>query len=100
MSRRPTRRVEVWMKVKDDGAPLKRARQRRRLTQRELAFLARPCSQTTIYLLENGKMPTLSDELALRICRRLDIDLEDAFIERSRTVLPQLTSVSETCVLR
>jgi DNA-binding XRE family transcriptional regulator len=81
------------MQVKDGGAPLKRARQRRGLTQRELAFLARPCSQTTIYLLENGKMPTLSDELALRLCRRLDIDLEDAFIERSSVVGSPMTSV-------
>ena len=96
MARRPTRRVEVWMRVKDDGAPIKRARKRRRLTQRELAFLARPCSQTAIYLLENGKMPTLSDELAQRIADRLDVDLEDLFEARSSSRMHEVASVSVT----
>lgn len=92
--RRP--RVEVWMKTKDEGAPLARARKRARLTQRELAFLAR-CSQTTIYLLENGKLPTVSDDLALRIVDRLPVDLEDVFEERSaisRTTMTTLQSVA------
>lgn len=92
MARKPKRRTEVWMRVKDEGAPIKRARARRRLTQRELAFLARPCSQTTIYLLEKGKMPTLSDELALRIASRLDVDVEDLFEERSSSRMARVTS--------
>jgi putative transcriptional regulator len=81
-------RVEVWMKTKDAGQPLARARKRARLTQRELAFLAR-CSQTTVYLLETGRMLTCSDDLALRLIDRLPIDLEDAFEPRaaSRTSL-------------
>lgn len=74
------------MRTKDDGQPLARARKRARLTQRELAFLAR-CSQTTIYLLETGRMPTCSDDLALRIVGRLPIDLEDAFTERASVSL-------------
>ena len=79
--RRP-RRTEVWMRTKDDGRPLARARKRAGLTQRELAFLAR-CSQTTIYLLETGRMPTCSEDLAGRIVARLPLDLEDAFEERA-----------------
>jgi putative transcriptional regulator len=79
------------MRVKDSGAPLRRARMRRGLTQRELAFLARPCSQTTVYLLENGKMPTLSDELACRLAKRLAVDVEDLFEPRTATRLPDLT---------
>jgi DNA-binding XRE family transcriptional regulator len=82
------------MRVKDGGAPIKRARARRRLTQRELAFLARPCSQTTVYLLEKGKMPTLSDELAQRIANRLDVDVEDLFEPRSSSRMPAVSSGS------
>jgi putative transcriptional regulator len=88
---RKPRRVEVWMKTKDSGQPLARARKRARLTQRELAFLAR-CSQTTIYLLETGRMETCSDDLALRVVDRLPIDMEDAFEERSSSALSSLTT--------
>lgn len=72
------------MRRKDPQA-LRRARKRARLTQRELAFLAR-CSQATIYLLEKAGpdgMDTCSDDLALRICDRLHVDVEDLFEERS-----------------
>jgi putative transcriptional regulator len=79
------------MKTKDAGQPLARARKRARLTQRELAFLAR-CSQTTIYLLETGRMPTCSDDLALRIVDRLPIDLEDAFEPRDSFRTPPVAS--------
>lgn len=86
---RKPRRVEVWMKTKDGGQPIARARKRARLTQRELAFLAR-CSQTTIYLLETGRMSTCSDDLALRVVDRLPIDLEDAFEERASARTPSV----------
>lgn len=79
------------MRVKDGGQPLARARKRARLTQRELAFLAR-CSQTTIYLLENGRMDTCSDDLALRIVDRLPVDLEDAFEARALVSVPSVTT--------
>ena len=69
------------MKVKD-GALLRDRRLRMGLSQRELAYLCRPCSQTTIYLLETGRMPTLSTELAVRIAKRLDVQLEALFDER------------------
>lgn len=81
------------MRVKDGGQPLARARKRARLTQRELAFLAR-CSQTTIYLLENGRMDTCSDDLALRIVDRLPVDLEDAFEERALVTMPVVATDS------
>jgi transcriptional regulator with XRE-family HTH domain len=69
------------MKVRD-GALLRDRRQRMGLSQRELAYLCRPCSQTTIYLLETGRMLTLSTELAVRIAKRLDVGLESLFDER------------------
>lgn len=80
------------MHVKDGGAPVRRARARRGLTQRELAFLARPCSQTAVYLIEKGKMPTCSDELALRIAKRLDVDVEDLFEPRSAVHLSRVAT--------
>jgi transcriptional regulator with XRE-family HTH domain len=78
------------MRAKDGGAPVKRARARKRFTQRELAYLSR-CSQTAIYLLENGKLPTLSDELAQRIADRLDVDVEDLFEARSSSRMAEVS---------
>jgi DNA-binding XRE family transcriptional regulator len=66
------------MRVKD-GAALRQRRERRGLTQRELAFLARPCSQTTIYLLEKEKITAVNAQLALRIARRLEVAVEELF---------------------
>lgn len=68
------------MKVKDPDQ-LKRWRNRRRLNQRDLAYLSK-CSQTTIYLLETGRMTTLSSELARRIADRLDVPWEDLFEDK------------------
>lgn len=82
------------MKVKEPSA-LKRARAKAKLTQRELAFLAR-CSHTTIYLLEKGEMVTLSDDLAGRIANRLHRDLEDLFTERQASSLPIVSSGQST----
>jgi transcriptional regulator with XRE-family HTH domain len=73
------------MKVKD-GAVLRHRRQRMGLSQRELAYLCRPCSQTTIYLLETGRMQTLSTELAVRIAKRLDVGIETLFDDRQAAV--------------
>ena len=72
------------MRVRE-GTALRRRRERLGLTQRELAFLARPCSQTTIYLLETRKMTTLTEELAMRIARRLDVPVEVLFEDRPPT---------------
>ncbi|KQX64555.1 helix-turn-helix transcriptional regulator [Angustibacter sp. Root456] len=69
------------MKVRD-AATIRRVRELRGLSQRELAYLCRPCSQTTIYLLESGRMRSLSPQLAVRIAKRLDADVLDLFVER------------------
>lgn len=69
------------MKVRD-AATIRRVRELRGLSQRELAFLCRPCSQTTIYLLETGRMRSLSPQLAVRIAKRLDAEVLDLFVER------------------
>lgn len=66
------------MRVRE-GAAIRRRRLQQGLSQRELAFLARPCSQTTIYLLENQHMTTLTDQLAQRIARRLDVPVNLLF---------------------
>ena len=75
------------MRVRE-AAALRRRRERLGLTQRELAFLARPCSQTTIHLLETHKMTTLTEELAMRIARRLDLPLEALFEDRGPRPTP------------
>lgn len=77
------------MKVKDPAAVL-RWRKRRHLSQRQLAYLCH-CSQTTIYLVETGKMPTLSEELALRIAFRLDVDWEELFELREVLLMPAVS---------
>lgn len=70
------------MKVRD-AAAIRERRQLQGLSQRELAYLCRPCSQTTIYLLETGRMRTLSPQLAVRVAKRLDADVHELFAERA-----------------
>lgn len=65
------------MRVKDP-AQLRRWRKQRHFSQRDLAFLVRR-SQSTIYLLETGGMPTCTEDLALAIAARLDVPWEDLF---------------------
>jgi DNA-binding XRE family transcriptional regulator len=74
----------VWMRRKEDGAVLRRKRQKQQLSQGELAFLV-GCSHTTIYLLEKAGprgMQTCSEQLAIEIARRLHVDPEDLWEER------------------
>jgi DNA-binding XRE family transcriptional regulator len=66
------------MKVRE-GSALRRRRLERGLSQRDLAFLARPCSQTTIYLLETQRLRRVNDLLAVRIARRLDVPVGALF---------------------
>lgn len=68
------------MQVRDPEA-LRRWRQRRGLSQRDLAYLCR-CTQATISLLERGAMTGLSDELALNLSARLQVPWEDLFAAR------------------
>ncbi|MGL5858050.1 MAG: helix-turn-helix transcriptional regulator [Angustibacter sp.] len=66
------------MKVRA-GAAIKRRRLEQGLSQRDLAFLARPCSQTTIYLLETQRLRNVNDGLAVRIARRLGVPVSSLF---------------------
>lgn len=82
------------MQRKDDGRPIKRARQAARLSQGELAWLLRK-SHTTIYLLERPGplgMQTCSEELAIALAHRLSRDVEDLFdAKRSPRVADKTT---------
>ncbi|AOD23841.1 MULTISPECIES: helix-turn-helix transcriptional regulator [unclassified Rhodococcus (in: high G+C Gram-positive bacteria)] len=66
------------MQVKDLER-LKRERQRRGLAQWELAALV-GCTQQTISLLETGKMANLSEELAMKIAKKLDASWDYLFV--------------------
>ena len=98
---RPNRRTlsivrkETWMKVKDPAA-LRRKRLNRKYSQRDLAFLVKR-SQSAIYLLETGGMKTLSEDLALLLAARLDVDWEDYFTLEEHEVMPVVSNcVRET----
>ena len=54
------------------------ARRKRGYTQADLAALV-GCTQQYISMLEGGVDTDCSERLALAICKRLDIELEDAF---------------------
>lgn len=78
-----SRRSDVWMKVKDPEA-IRRWRKRAGFTQTDLAGLCR-CSQTTIHLLETGKLMAVTEDLALVVARRLNVPWEDLFEARENT---------------
>lgn len=77
------------MKVKDP-AGLRRKRMNRKYSQRDLAYLVRR-SQNTIHLIETGGMKTLSEDLALLIAARLEVDWEDYFILEEHEIMPTIT---------
>lgn len=72
--------VGVWMKITN---PQRIAARRRKLgyTQADLANLV-GCTQQYISLMENGQDTDCSERIALKICKRLDLDMEVAFEER------------------
>lgn len=81
MARIPqTPKNEVWMYVKD-GSRLRRRRRDKRLSQVQLASLAR-CTQQYVSLIERGLDRDISERIAERICTYLDVNLEDYFEER------------------
>ena len=82
-SKRNRSRMEVWMFVKDGGR-IRRRRKDRGLSQVQLAALC-GCSQQYISLVEQGDDSDVSEKIAEKICRWLEVDLEDYFDER-RTV--------------
>ena len=82
------------MRVKDPEA-LRRKRKNRRYSQADLAHLVRR-EQQTMSLLETGRMKTLSEDLALLIAARLDVDWEDFFELEEHEVMPSVTNRSHT----
>lgn len=78
------------MRVKDP-AKIRRWRKQRHYTQRELAFLVRR-SQTAIYALETGRLPTVSEDFALAVAARLDVPWEDLFEAHESPALPTVTN--------
>lgn len=90
---RPAVRIHqrgAWMRLRDPKK-LRSWRVHRNLTQRELAFLCK-CSQNSIHLLESGRMTSVSEDLAMTICRRLDIPWEDVFEARESSGMRRVTS--------
>ncbi len=75
--RPPRRRREYWMRVKNPDT-IRRRRKRYNLSQADLAHLVRR-SQQSISLIERGEMRTISEDFALAIAARLDVDWEDLF---------------------
>lgn len=67
------------MRPKDGGAALRRRRIRKQFTQRELGLLV-GCSHAMIGLLERDGS-TVGDDLATKIAKRLECDVEDLFTE-------------------
>ncbi|WP_081998449.1 helix-turn-helix transcriptional regulator [Sinomonas humi] len=65
------------MKVKDP-AMLRRWRRQENLSQKQLGFLVNR-SQTTIHLLETGRMAKLSEELAIALAVRLKQPWDELF---------------------
>lgn len=69
---------EVWMQVRDPGL-IRRWRKQKRYSQRELAFLVRR-SQATIWQIEDGRLRSISEDLALAIAVRLEVPWEELFV--------------------
>lgn len=64
-----------------DPGKLQRRRKSKGLTQGQLAIFAR-CTQQYVSLLESGRDRDCSEDIALRMAKALDIDLEDYFEAR------------------
>lgn len=95
--KRPTRRlpIEAWMLIKDPD-DLKKARRKRGYTQVELAGLCR-VTQQYISAMERGSDKDISDNVAYRICKWLDVDVDYLFEEKkvirtSRVATPSRAS--------
>lgn len=91
-SKRNRSRNEVWMYIKSPSK-LRRRRKDRGLSQVQLAALA-GCTQQYISLLEGGDDHDCSERIAEKICKWLEVDLEDYFDERRVLPMPAVTSAS------
>lgn len=89
--RRPITR-EVWMIVKEPSK-IRRRRKDKDFSQKQLAALV-GCTQQYISLLESGKDDDCSEKVAERICKYLDIDLEDYFEERELVRMSDVATAS------
>jgi transcriptional regulator with XRE-family HTH domain len=89
MKSRKQNHVEVWMYVKNP-AKLRRRRRDRGLSQVQLGAFA-GCTQQYVSLIEKGDDRDVSEKIAEKISRCLDVDLEDYFDERR--VVP-MTSIA------
>lgn len=78
------------MRIINPGA-IARARRRRSLSQSDLAAIT-GCTQQFISLVETGATATCSERLALTMCKKLDIDVEDAFEYGEAVSMPACTS--------
>lgn len=77
------------MRVKD-GGQIRRWRKQKHFSQRELAYLVRR-TQSTIYLIETGKLRSISEDLGIAIAARLDVPWEDLFEAHEVETVPALT---------
>lgn len=76
-----------------DPGKLQRRRKAKGLTQMQLAIFAR-CTQQYISILESGRDRDCSEDIALRISKALDVDLEDYFEARELTRNPSVATDS------
>lgn len=76
-----------------DPEKLKRRRKTKGLTQFQMAVFAR-CTQQYISLLESGKDRDCSDDIAVRMCKALDVELEDYFEARTSSSMPAIPTTS------
>ncbi|OMB79306.1 helix-turn-helix transcriptional regulator [Mycolicibacterium conceptionense] len=74
-----------------DGNRIRRWRKQRHYSQRELAFLVRR-TQSTIYLIETGKLRDITEDLALALAARLDVPWEDLFEAREDSLPSDVTT--------
>jgi len=84
--------VEVWMFVKSPEK-LRRRRRDQRMSQVQLAALA-GCTQQYISLIEKGDDRDVSEKIAEKISRYLNVDLEDYFDERRTVRTPAVATPS------
>lgn len=87
-TRRP--RIEVWMYVKDFSR-MRRRRKEKGFSQVQLAALV-GCTQQYISLIESGDDRDVSERVADKVCRWLDLETEDVFEERRIVRTPRITS--------
>ncbi|AZP37856.1 XRE family transcriptional regulator [Acidipropionibacterium acidipropionici] len=88
----------AWMKL-TDPARMARLRKRRDYTQSDLSSLV-GCTQQYISAMETGADTDCSERIALEICRRLDVDLEDLFRDVTAPSLPSNERMERTSTRR